>query len=166
MRVMLVGSPGRTPFTGHFRGRWAAGPITLAWAGRIRPSAAPAEAWEAAEQASLVVSSAVAAAGADRFAVIESAWKALRTMDRGDLSVLFVAQDSDGTSVSASGLAELKADGIDVVPAGHPLLGEPGIPERTGFFQPDRPATDWVGVPVGARWPTTDVLLACGWRNG
>lgn len=162
MRVMLVGSPGRTPFTGHFRGRSPAGSVTLFWAGRIRPSAAPAEAWEAAEQAAAALSGAT---GTDRFAWIESAWNRLRPLDRNDLSVLLVAQDADGTSVSASGLAALKADSIDVVDPGHPLLGEPGIPERTGFFQPDRVATDWVGVPVGARWPDTDVLAACGWRT-
>ena len=141
MRVMLVGSPGRTPFTGHFRGRVAVASMNLFWAGRIRPSADPAEAWEAAEQASLSLSGL--GTSNDRFALIESAWSTLREMDRGDLSVLLVAQDADGTSVSASGLAQLKADGVEVVSAGHPLLGEPGIPERTGFFQPDRAATDW-----------------------
>ena len=160
---MLVGSPGRTPFAGYFRGRTAAGLPRLAWAGRIRASENPQVAWQAGEQANAAMNSAL---GRDRFALIDAAWAALRPLDRGDLSVLLVAYDSEGASVSACGLCELRADGHPIVEVGHPLLGEPGIPERTGFFQPDRETTDWVGVPVGSRWPAADVPVACGWRIG
>lgn len=89
----------------------------------------------------------------------------MRPLDRGDTCLLMLAADIDGTAVAACGLADLRTERGPVVPADHPLLGEPGIPERTGFFHPEGNDELWVGVPVGARWPTGSVELASGWRN-
>jgi len=174
MRALLWGTPGRTPFAGHFRGRWAADGAELCWAGRVRASASPEEAWAAAESARDAMAAALGAGwgassgdslGADRFALIDAAWAALRTLDHPDITVLLVASDSDGVSVAASGLVELRVDGEPVAEAEHPLFDEPGVRERPGYFHPPCAGTEWVGVPVGGRWTKGDVLLLCGTRS-
>ena len=102
---------------------------------------------------------------ADRFSALDAAWSGLRDLDRSDISLLLMAWDPHGTVLSACGLVELRADGVPVVEPGHPLLGDPGIPVRTGYFHPETTATDWVGVPVGTKWPAGPVHPACGWRT-
>ncbi|MBM4392844.1 MAG: hypothetical protein FJ090_17095 [Deltaproteobacteria bacterium] len=170
MRVLLVGSPGRTPFCGHFRGSVRQGDAELCWAGRLRGAGSPEEGWAAAEQArSALEDVATGLPGADRFALIDAAWAALRSLDHRDLSVLIAARDRGGVSLAGCGLEAVYTGGAPLVEAGHPLLGEPGIPERTGYCQfeggeRDRASGDLVGVPVGARYPAGDLAAACGVR--
>ena len=170
MRALLVGSPGRAPFTGHFRGRWAHGGAELAWSGRIRGSGSPEEGWaaaEAAREAFLAVCAALGAgaAGGDRFAAIQTAWTALRSLESSDLSVLLVAADGEGVAAAACGLEELRGDGRVLAPPGHPLYDEPGIREKPGYFHPEGQVVDWVGVPLGCRWTGDPVERLCGART-
>lgn len=162
MRALLVGTPGRSPFTGHFRGRVVSGGAALTWAGRLRWASTPEEGWAAAEVARDALAGVT---GADRFALVDAAWAALRSVEHEDLSVILVANDADGVVVAASGLAEVRVDGKQVAEAAHPLYDEPGIRERTGYFHPDVVGEDWVGVPVGGKWPKEPVLAACGVRG-
>ncbi|MBM4368649.1 MAG: hypothetical protein FJ102_20720 [Deltaproteobacteria bacterium] len=170
MRALLVGSPGRTPFCGHFRGSARQGDAELCWAGRLRGTGSPEEGWAAAEQARAALADvATGLPGADRFALIDAAWAALRCLDHRDLSVLIAARDPGGVSLAACGLDAVFAGGSALVEGGHPLLGEPGIPERTGYCQLEGGGLDWasadlVGVPVGARYPAGDLAAACGVR--
>lgn len=161
MRALLVGSPGRSPFAGHFRGRLERGGASLAWAGRVKGSAAPEEAWAAAEAARDVMA---AVSGEDRFGLIDGAWAALRTLERADLTVLLVARDPEGLSVAACGLADLRVGGEPVAEAGHPLFDEPGVRERPGYFHPTVSGEEWVGLPVGLKWPSGSVAVTCGAR--
>lgn len=165
MRALLVGTPGRTPFAGHFRGRAAAGGATLTWAGRVRGAHAPSEAWEAAEAARDALAGLPTAPDVDRFALVDAAWEALRGLGAADLSVLLVASDADGVVVAACGLGEVRADGKVAVPAGHPLCDEPGVRDRPGYFHPEGPVTDWVGVPVGLAWRAETLTTLCGLRS-
>lgn len=162
VRALLVGTPGRTPFAGHFRGRVHRPGASLHWAGRVRGSHDPEAAWAAAEAARDVLDELD---GADRFALIDAAWAALRTLGADDLSILLVASDDGGTAVAACGLVEVRADGAPVAPPGHPLYDEPGVRERPGYFHPEAAGTDWVGVPVGARWAAGPVSSVCGARE-
>ncbi len=162
MRALLQGSPGRSPFAGHFRGRVAEGGAELAWAGRVKGSAAPEEAWAAAEAAREAMTTV---RGSDRFALIDSAWAALRNLNRPDISLLLVASDAEGLSLAASGLGDLRLDGEPVAEPDHPLFDEPGVRERPGYFHPPRVGNDWVGVPVGVKFAPGDVDLTCGARN-
>ncbi len=169
MRALLVGSPGRTPFCGHFRGAARHGEVSVCWAGRLRGTGSPEEGWAAAEEARSALASLTSSPGADRFALIDATWTALRALDHRDLSVLIAASDPGGVSLAACGLDAVYTHGQPLVESGHPLLGEPGIPERSGYFQPEVGAgegmsLDFVGVPVGARYPTSDVSAACGVR--
>lgn len=161
MRALLAGSAGRTPFCGHFRGVRGRPTVRLAYAGRLRGSGTPEEGWAAAEAAHAALADVDAA---DRFALLDAAWAALRALDHRDLSLLMVADDGDGTAVAACGLEAVYGDGAPLVEAGHPLLGEPGVPERGGYFHPERPAERFVGVPVGCHYPEGNVLLGCGVR--
>jgi hypothetical protein len=134
----LAGSDGEWPFAGHFRG--AVGDRSLAWAGRVAPSAGP----EVAFRVSRRVSAALAAVpiGGDRRRVLSDAWLALDAIPAsafgpslgGDLVLLLVSRDEDGAAVAGVGVDAVWAggDGGAVVPwilAPHPLLGPPG---RTG----------------------------------
>lgn len=161
MRALLVGSPGRSPFAGHFRGRTEQGGAVLAWAGRVNGGAAPEEAWAAAEAARDVMATL---AGADRFALIDGAWGALRTLERSDLAVLLVARDAEGLSVAACGLGDLRVGGEPVAEPGHPVFDEPGVRERPGYFHPTVSGEEWVGLPVGLKWPGGSVAVMCGAR--
>lgn len=165
MRALLVGTPGRAPFAGHFRGRVARGPVSLCWAGRVKASHPPEAAWDAAEAARDALAPLADAPAADRFALVDAAWAALRTLGAPDLSVLLVAADEEGVVVAGSGLVEVRGDGKRVAAPGHPLYDEPGVRDRPGYFHPPEPAADWVGVPVGARWANTPIELLCGARE-
>ncbi|MSQ02922.1 MAG: hypothetical protein EXR71_13690 [Myxococcales bacterium] len=165
MRALLVGTPGRTPFAGHFRGRATAGGGTIAWAGRVRGAHAPGEAWEAAEAARDALAGLSSTVDADRFALVDAAWAALRQLGAADLSALLVAGDAEGVVVAACGLGEVRADGAVAVPAGHPLYDEPGVRDRPGYFHPEGPVTDWIGVPVGLAWRTEALTTMCGVRS-
>lgn len=162
MRALLVGSAGRAPFAGHFRGRMHSEAASLFWAGRVKGSHGAEAAWAAAEAARDAM---VELAGADRFALVDAAWAALRALNAPDLSVLLVAHDDQGLVVAACGLVEVRGDGRRVAAADHPLYDEPGVRERPGYFHPPEPAQDWVGVPVGARWSDTPVDVLCGARE-
>lgn len=162
MRALLVGTPGRSPFTGHFRGRVSGGGGELHWAGRLRWGSTPEEGWAAAESARDALAGVV---GADRFALVDAAWAALRSVEHGDLSVLFVARDEAGVVVAGAGLAEVRADGRPIAEADHPLYDDPGIRERPGYFHPDVAGEDWVAVPTGGKWPKDPVPEACGARS-
>ena len=162
MRVLLVGSPGRAPFTGHFRGSVAREGAELRWAGRVRGGGTPEEGWGAAES---MRDALAEVSGADRYALIDAAWVALRAVAHDDLTVLFVAKDGEGTVIAGSGLCEVRADGQPVAPPGHPLYDEPGIRERPGYLHPESPAEAYVGVPVGSRWPAGALPAACGVRT-
>ncbi len=159
MRALLVGTPGRAPFVGHFRGRATCGAVELRWAGRVRSGSSPDEGWVAAEA---VRDALVGVSGADRFAIVDAAWASLRSIEHGDLSVLFVASDPEGVVVAGCGLKEVRADGVGVAPADHPIYDEPGIRDRPGYFHPEVRGEVWVGVPVGGQWPAGAVGPACG----
>ncbi len=165
--VWLVGVAGRTPFVGHLRGARDFGLVRLAWAARVAGTASVVEGWEAAEAARDAL--AELRAGGDPIAVLAEACAALRRLDarwldRGDMSVLLVARDAGGARAAGSGLGGVygrQAGGWrPLVPADHPLLGEPGAPDGSSHPVPD--AEVWVGVPAGLPLPAGDVAVACG----
>ncbi len=169
----MPGSPGRWPFAGHVRGRWEAGPVRLAWAGRIAHSALPEEAWEAATALRDVLGSVV---GDGRFDVINQAWAAVDTLPerwktREDLSLLLAACDPAGILLSSAGMAavyvESPAGWVAAALSGSPLFTEPGAPARPPVPQPSlRPGTRFVGLCKDMPLPKpADIALSCGVRE-
>lgn len=164
--VWMLGSGGRTPFVGHFRGSRQLGGVRLAWAGRVAASASVSEGWQAAESARDALSGLVGAGDADT--VLAMAAGALARLDprwltRSDMSVLFVASDNRQCRAVASGLSAIYgASGGRWVPVAEsgPLVGEPGAPAGPPVSLPEHER--WVAVPVGTRFPASDVALACG----
>lgn len=164
--VWMVGSQGRTPFVGHFRGTQMLGGVRLAWAGRIAGSASVEEGWAAAEQARDALTGLLGAG--DGETVLATAAHALARLDprwlsRGDLSVLLVATDRQGCRALASGLAAihgLAAGRWRPLVTSGPLTGEPGLP-RGGSVAVEE-VERWLAIPVAATFPTGDVALACG----
>lgn len=156
-RALLLGGPGPHPFAGHFRVRRGG----LQVAGRLG-AGEPELGWELAERARLALAGV---GGGDRYALVQAAWAALRPLDGGDLVVLLLAEDADGTVLSAAGLDGVQADGRPLVPRGHPLLGPPGVPVRTGFYNESSPAAVYLGLPHGLRWEGGDVERAAGVRR-
>lgn len=61
----MVGSAGRTPFVGHFRGARVFGGVRLAWAGRVAATGTVEEGWAAAEQARDALSALIGAGDVD-----------------------------------------------------------------------------------------------------
>lgn len=161
MRVLLLGSPGPFPFVGHLRVTRMDGAVTLRLAARLAAHD-PETGWARVESARNALATV---AGADRYAIVAAAWSALRPFDAEDLVVLLLATDPEGTVLTGAGLDAVYADGAPLVPAGHPLLGPPGIPMRTGFYHEERPAGTYVGVPTGHRWDGTNVDAATGARR-
>jgi hypothetical protein len=163
----MVGSGGRTPFVGHFRGSRMCGGVRLSWAGRIAGSADVVEGWEAAEAARDALSSPFGAGSAATLLSVASAALAAihpRWLSRGDLSVLLVATETDLSYAVGSGLSGIWAPGSAgwrcLAPEGHPLLGEPGVPTCSAQELPT--LERWIAVPVGAVFPMGDVATACG----
>jgi len=167
--ALLAGTPGRMPFNGHFRGVRAFGAARLAWAGRIGASASPVEGWAAAEAARDALA---AITGLDRFELLRAAWDALggieaRWLDRRDLSLLLVASDSDGVAIAGCGLAIVAVPGegglTPILPPGHPMLGEPGLPKKLPGFAPETASDRFVGVPTGVGMALdADIDARCG----
>lgn len=165
--VWLVGAGGRTPFVGYFRGARALGSVRLAWAGRIAASAGVLEGWEAAEAARDALAELplpvdaddALCAAADALGRMPARWLA-----RGDLAVLLVAADAARTRALGSGLDEVwglvDARWAPLLPDGHPLLGEPGLP--TPRPHDLTPAARWVATPSGLRFPDGNIAAACG----
>lgn len=122
----------------------------MAYAGRLKGTGGVEDGWIAAEAArdALATLSLLAPDGVDRFDLIAAAWSALRLLDHRDLSALLVAQDAEGTSLGACGLSMILAGDRPVAPPEHPIFGEPGIPERTGFFLCDAGEYAFLGTPV------------------
>lgn len=161
MRVLLLGSPGPLPFAGHLRQSRVVGKVSLHLAARIA-APDPETAWSRAEAARAALS---AVTGADRYSIISGAWSALRPFDEADLVVLFAATDPEGAVLTGAGLDAVYADGAPLVPPGHPLLGPPGIPARTGFYHESNPARTYLGVPTGLSWDGTAIEAAAGVRR-
>lgn len=172
VEVWMPGNPGRWPFAGHVRGRWAEGGVRLAWAGRIAWSALPDEAYEAAD----ALRDAMATVRGDsRFTVIAAAWAAVAALPerwraREDLSVLFAAADADGIVLSSAGLTGVWVEGesgwVAAALSGSPLFTEPGVPGRAPTPQPPlRAGARFVGLPRDIALPRpADIALACGVR--
>jgi hypothetical protein len=166
----MVGSGGRTPFVGHFRGGWAGGAAWVAWSGRIAASASVSDGWEAAERARDVLRDAPFAAGMPPAALLAAATAALARVEgpwlaRGDLDVLLLAGDGERTRAAGAGLGAIfaRVDGAwrSVVAPEHPLLGERGVlPTKTWELPPG--ADVWVAVPAGLPFPAADPAAACG----
>ncbi len=171
---VMPGTPGRWPFAGHVRGRWEAGPVQIAWAGRLAHSALPDEAWEAAQALRDVLATVT---GDGRFDVIARAWAAVGTLPerwktREDLCLLFAAADPAGILLSAAGVANVYVEAtpggwVAAALSGSPLYTEPGVPERAPVPQPSlRPGTRFIGLPRDVALPKPkDLALACGVRS-
>jgi hypothetical protein len=97
-----------------------------------------------------------------RFLAIDAAWAALRALQLEDLVALLVAEDAGGVALSGSGLAMVYADDVPLVPRNHPLLGEPGAPDRVGYFHAESRAAVYVGLPLGVAGFTGSMAEACG----
>ena len=149
--ALLVGDPGRAPFAGHARARVVGPRATLTAAGRVGAGAGLVAAYAAAR--ALETALHLAAGPGDRNAMLRRAWEALAALPPGalgggaDLSLLLVAEDSEGVGVAAVGLAALwgELDGrlVPLVEGRHPLLSSPGLPGRlpgvlTLDLSPDR----------------------------
>lgn len=170
LRVGLVRSAGRLPFCGHARGRLGlrSGEDTarLYWSARARHAGTAAEGWAAAEALRAAMaglgSRALPGEASPRFLVIDAAWAALRELGFPDLVALLVGEDAGGLALSAAGLAMVHADDAPLVPRNHPLLGEPGAPDRVGYFHAETRAAAYVGLPLGVGGWTGSMAEACG----
>ncbi len=169
----MPGTPGRWPFAGHVRGRWEAGPVRIAWAGRVAHSALPDEAWEAA---TALRDALAGVTGDGRFDVISRAWEAVaklpeRWKDREDLCLLFAASDPAGVMLSATGVTGVFIEGatgwVAAALSGSPLFTEPGVPTRALVPQPPlRPGFRFLGLPKDMAMPKpAEVPMACGVRT-
>ena len=168
VEAYLLGSTGRRPFAGHFRGRAALDRVRIAWAGRVGSGKSPVEAWQAAE----AVRDALDAwpGGRNRTDGLEQIWLCLHRMDHQillDLSVLFAVEDSEGTALSAAGLGMVHTrspNGLrPMLSAEHPLLSEPGLPDAPAFYFPTLPGP-WYGQVHGSTLPTGDLDRLVGKR--
>ncbi|HND28919.1 MAG TPA: hypothetical protein PLA94_02935 [Myxococcota bacterium] len=171
VEVHLLGSPGRRPFAGHFRGRMTVGGVSLAWAGRLAFSLSPPEAWIAADAARAAL--AAWPGGDNRVDAIQQAWLCLHRMEarwieRQDISVLFAAEDAEGFALSACGLQMIheRVEGSfrPMLSQDHPLLSEAGLSDSPSLFLPTSPGP-WVGQAVGSALPTGDADRLCGIRS-
>ena len=174
----MVGSGGRTPFVGHFRGTRVFVDCRLSWAGRIAATASVTEGWEAAEAARSALADLPEASategGTEPRALLARAILSLGAigrhwLTRGDLSVLFVASRDGVACATGSGLSQVwarpavGAAWIEIYPSEHPIFGDPGI-VPSGSWELPADAERWVGVPAGLRFPTRAVETACGVR--
>lgn len=172
VEVWMPGSPGRWPFAGHVRGRWAGSGVRVAWAGRIAWSALPEEAYEAAD----ALRDALATVQAEtRFDAVARIWAAIaelpeRWRTREDLSILIAAADAEGIALSAAGLTGVWVQNdsgwVTAALSGSPLFTEPGVPARAPTPQPPlRSGVRFVGLPRDIALPRpADIALACGVR--
>lgn len=178
-RPLLLGRGGPWPFGGYFRGGFSHGDTQVTWAGCVTDGEDLVLAWRAARavQAALLRAGPVAA---DRRRALSVLWARLDGVPRdtlggavgGDLSLLVVATDPDGASISGTGLGSLVAPGptgqvTAWVDGEHPILTPPGIPAtRPGALSVTEIPPWLCGVPHGralqlpARAPL--VLRACG----
>ncbi len=179
----MVGSGGRTPFVGHFRGTRVFGDCRLSWAGRIAATASVTEGWEAAESArsaladlpeEVAADGATEPGGTEPRALLARAILSLGRIDRhwltrGDLSVLFVACRDGVACATGSGLSQVwarpPAGGawIEIYPSEHPIFGDPGV-VPSGSWEIPADAERWVGVPAGLGFPTRALEASCGVR--
>jgi hypothetical protein len=162
----MLGSGGRTPFVGHFRGARVLGGVRLWWAGRIASSASVEDGWAAAEEARDAMAGLLGAGDAET--VLATAAAALsglgaRWLARQDLSVLLVAADARGCRATASGLSSVHgciAGTWRPLATSGPLVSEPGLPRAHAVSLEE--ADRWLAVPSGATVPTGDLAAACG----
>ena len=177
LTVLMPGSPGRWPFSGHVRGRWrrADAGLTLAWAGRISATSGPEEAWEAAEalRAALAAGLPEITPTTSTTGALEGLWRRLGTLPpalvaREDLSLLIAAEGAEGIRLVGCGLASVSVDGVGglvgAVLVGSPLLGEPGLPVAAPPPEPpQRAGRLFVALPPGLALPDRRKLDdACG----
>jgi hypothetical protein len=160
MNAYLLGSVGRRPFAGHFRGKAQSGAVRMVWAGRVGSGQPPEQAWAAAE----AVRGALEGwpGGHNRTDALQQAWLCLHRMEGQnlqDLSVLFLAVDAEGTVLSGCGLGmvyERVGTGIRAaLAADHALLSEPGLPEAPALWFPTG-AGPWYGLVHGSPPPGND----------
>lgn len=163
VETYLLGSTGRRPFAGHFRGRATLAGIQIAWAGRIGSGLSSIEAWESAE----AVREALAnwPGGHHRTDALEQVWLCLhrmerRWLERNDISVLFAAEDKEGPVLSACGLSMIHTRVGNslkpLLPEDHALFSEPGLPEAPPIYYPTAPGP-WIGQVHGSVLPSGEV---------
>jgi hypothetical protein len=89
-----------------------------------------------------------------------------RWLGRGDLAVLLVAAAAGVAFASGTGLGGVFARSRQgwraAVPAGHPLLGEPGVLPVARWAMPAE-VDAWIALPAGLPFPA-DPEAACGVR--
>lgn len=179
--AVLTGREGPWPFAGYFRGSMdAAHGAWLSWAGRVDAGVDPVAGWKA----SRAVVAALQQGGpidAERRRALSILWDRLDAVDRAalgeaggaDLSLLLVARDAHGASVSGVGLGavftlEEGGEAQPWVTGEHPLLGPPGLPRtRPGALSVDSLCAWVLAVPAGEAaqvegLPLAQVLAHCG----
>ncbi len=162
--ALLAGRGGRWPFAGYFRGSMdLADGAWLSWAGRVDAGSDPVVGWRAAR----VLAGAIERGGtiqAERRRALSILWDRLDAVDRqtlgeaggADLSLLLVACDAQGASVSGVGLGAVYTldEGAGARPwvtGHHPLLGPPGLPRtRPGALSVDGLGTWVIATPSGS----------------
>lgn len=177
LTVLMPGSPGRWPYTGHVRGRWrrSDGSLSLAWAGRIAATCGPDEAWQGAEALRTALAAGLAGIGAGTGLVsaLEAVWRPLAALPaplvaREDLSLLIAGEGPEGVRLVGCGLASVWVEGaggfVGAVLVGSPLLGEPGLPSGAPPPEPpQRAGRLFVALPPGLTLPDRARLdAACG----
>jgi hypothetical protein len=110
LNCLLLGSPGRLPFLGHFRLLVKGDNCSVAITGRIGHKCAPTAAWDLAEA---VQDSLRQAHGVDSQSLMRACWEQVLTLPRKelgpaqgrDLSMMMVAADADKRFLSAVGVS-------------------------------------------------------------
>ena len=145
-RALLTGCSGDWPLAGHVLGcyRDLSGGYQVHWAGRVGAGADLDEAWRASRVLDRFLA-AGAREGQDARSCLTAIWCALESITPSrlgptsgqDLSLLLVATDAQGVTLSAVGLGCVdtlgQAKGSRTRPwiqGEHPLLGPPGMPDQ------------------------------------
>lgn len=173
--VMLFGAEGPWPFAGHFRGATRAGEVELSWAGRGAASRGPEEAFEVSR--SLQQALSAVRPSSDRRQALGQAYAAVDALlsagSAAEVSLLLLASDPGGASISAVGIANLYApDARDEihrwVRPPHPLLSEvDGSGGERGALSVERRPSCLMGAVAGEPGrglKLAEALTRCGVR--
>ena len=184
-RALLRGHSGDWPLAGHVLGchEDPTGRFEVHWAGRVGAGGDLDDSWRASRVLERSLAKG-AREGQDARSCLTAIWGALESITPSqlgatsgkDLSLLLVATDSHGVTISAVGLGRVETLGKGKrsrtrcwIEGEHPLLGPPGMPDQFpgALTLPSGPP--WlVGDVWGARGPssTTDegetLLVRCG----
>ncbi len=138
----LHGTPGRLPFIGHFRSMRQHEGLRVAVAGSISSREDVSTAFRAARLIETTINGVNLNGFIDRHVALNAVWSSICNINDqalgpnlgADLCALFAVSDAEGTGIAGvgwGGVWSWQANALEPLAVGeHPLLGEPGRPDR------------------------------------